>query len=165
MTTNYPIHFLKRQKYRKSGYFSSDQTIVISFYHNNSVFHVHHQLIYYFAFYLLIPEPGPPTNIVLRQISNKRVQATWTPPAGFSGATYRVYINTMNVNTGGTEVTGTTHTTETITTSTVTIRVRATTGTYLSVPAVSDTLTVRGKKGFVISKFINTIFFVRYLLQ
>ncbi len=55
----------------------------------------------------------------------------------------------MNVNTGGTEVTGTTYTTETITTSTVTIRVRATTGTYLSVPAVSDTLSVTGKKGFI----------------
>ncbi len=64
----------------------------------------------------------------------------------------------MNVNTGGTEVTGTTYTTETVTTSTVTIRVRATTGTYLSVPAVSQTLTVIGKKGFEISKFINTIF-------
>ena len=51
----------------------------------------------------------------------------------------------MNVNTGGTAVTGTTYTTETITTSTVTVRVRATTGTYLSVPAVSETLTVRGK--------------------
>ncbi len=94
---------------------------------------------------LYVIEPDPPTNIVLRQISNSRVQATWTAPAGFSGATYRVYINTMNVNTGGTEVTGTNYTTETITTSTVTIRVRATTGTYLSVPAVSDTLTVRGK--------------------
>ncbi len=82
----------------------------------------------------------------MRQISNRRVQATWTPPAGFSGATYRVYINTVNVNTGGTEVTGTTYTTETITTSTVTIRVRATTGTYLSVPAVSETLTIRGKR-------------------
>ncbi len=41
-------------------------------------------------------------------------------------------------------MTGTTHTTETITTSTVTIRVRATTGTVLSVPAVSETLTVKG---------------------
>ena len=51
----------------------------------------------------------------------------------------------MNVNTGGTEVTGTTYTTETITTSTVTIRVRATTGTYFSVPAVSETLTLQGK--------------------
>ncbi len=50
----------------------------------------------------------------------------------------------MNINTGGTEVTGTNYTTETITTSTVTIRVRATTGTYFSVPAVSETLTVRG---------------------
>ncbi len=35
-------------------------------------------------------DPDPPTNIVLRQISNRRVQATWTPPAGASGATYHV---------------------------------------------------------------------------
>ncbi len=55
----------------------------------------------------------------------------------------------MNVNTGGTEVTGTNYTNETVTTSTVTIRVRATTGTYLSVPAVSATLTVRGKNVLV----------------
>ncbi len=53
----------------------------------------------------------------------------------------------MNVNTGGTEVTGTTHITGTIemSTSTVTIRVRATTGTYFSVPAVSETFVIRGK--------------------
>ncbi len=96
---------------------------------------------------MYITDPGPPTNIILRKISNRRVQATWTPPAGASGATYLVYINTMNVNSGGTEVTGTTYTTETLNTgSTVTIRVRATTGTYLSVPAVSDTLTVSGKR-------------------
>ncbi len=83
----------------------------------------------------------------MREISNRRVQATWTPPTRFSGATYRVYINTMNVNTGGTEVTGTTYTTETVntSTSTVAVRVRATTGTYLSVPAVSETLTLQGK--------------------
>ncbi len=95
--------------------------------------------------YETFPDPGPPANITLRQISNRRVQATWTPPAGFSGATYRVYINTMNINTGGTEVTGTNYTTGTITNSTVTIRVRATTGTYFSVPAVSKTFTVRGE--------------------
>ncbi len=65
----------------------------------------------------------------------------------------------MNVNTGGTEVTATNYTTGTFTTGySVTVRVRATTGTYLSVPAVSQNLTIRGKKGFVISKFINTIF-------
>ncbi len=95
----------------------------------------------------IFSDPGPPTNIVLRQICNRRVQATWTPPAGFSGAMYRVFINTMNVNTGGTEVTGTTYTTETVntSTSTVTIHVRATTGTYFSVPAVSQTLTLLGK--------------------
>ncbi len=83
----------------------------------------------------------------MRQISNRRVQATWNPSAGARGATYHVYINTMNVNTGGTEVTGTTYTTKTLNTgSTVTVRVRATTGTYLSVPAVSETLNVRGKR-------------------
>ena len=82
----------------------------------------------------------------MRQISNRRVQATWTPPANFSGATYRVYINTMNVNTGGTEVTGTSYTIGTLKNgSTVTVHVRATTGTYLSIPTVSEALTVRGK--------------------
>ncbi len=97
--------------------------------------------LYSVHYYLL--DPGAPTNIVLTQISNRRVQATWTPPAGASGATYRVYINTMNVNTGGTEVTGTTYTTETLSADfTVTIRVRATTGTYYSVAAVSGTLTI-----------------------
>ncbi len=55
-----------------------------------------------------IPDPGPPTNIVFSQISNRRVQATWTAPAGFSGATYRVFINTALVNTGGTALSGTT---------------------------------------------------------
>ncbi len=83
--------------------------------------------------------------------------ATWTAPAKFSGATYRVYIHTMNVNTGGTEVNRTTYTTETITTSTVTIRVRATTGTYLGIPAVSETLTVRGN--YVLVKLTNTILY------
>ncbi len=73
---------------------------------------------------LYVIDPDPPTNIALRQISNRRVQATWTPPgAQFSGATYHVYINTTNVNTAGTEVTGTNYTTETLNTgSTVTVR-------------------------------------------
>ncbi len=92
--------------------------------------------------YLL--DTGPPTHIVMRQISNKRIQASWTAPAGFPEATYYVYLNTVNVYTGGTEVTGTTYTTGTLNVGfSVTVRVRATTGTYLSVPAVSDTLAVR----------------------
>ncbi len=96
------------------------------------------------AFY--IPDPGPPTNIVFSQISSRRVRATWTPPAGFSGATYLMYINTDMVNTGGTAVTGTTFTSVSFTTGfTVTLRIRATTGTYYSVPAVSETFTVRGE--------------------
>ncbi len=83
----------------------------------------------------------------MRQISTRRVQATWTPPADFSGATYRVYINTDMVNTGGTAVSGTTFTSASYTTGfTVTLRIRATTGTYYSVPAVSETFTVRGEE-------------------
>ncbi len=100
--------------------------------------------LYSVHYYLL--DPGPPTNIVFSQISNRRVRSTWTPPAGFSGATYRVYINTMNVNTGGTAVTGTTFTSASFVTGlTVILRIRATTGTYYSVPAVSGTLTILGK--------------------
>ncbi len=100
--------------------------------------------LYSVNYYLL--DPGPPTNIVLRQISNRRVRATWTAPAGFSGATYRVFINTDMVNTGGTAVSGTTYTTETFSTgSSAIIRVRASTGTYYSVVAVSETLTILGK--------------------
>ncbi len=108
---------------------------------------------------MYVIDPDPPTNIALRQISNRRVQATWTPPGTqFSGATYHVYINTMNVNTAGTEVTGTNYTTETLNTgSTVTVRVRATTGTYLSVPALSETLTVRGNN-------ITYLHFMCYLI-
>ncbi len=53
----------------------------------------------------------------------------------------------MNVNTGGTAVNdGTTYTSFSFTAGfTVTLRIRATTGTYYSVPAVSETFTVRGK--------------------
>ncbi len=54
----------------------------------------------------------------------------------------------MNVNTGGTEVNdGTTYTSFSFTAGfTVTLRIRATTGTYYSVPAVSETFTVRGEE-------------------
>ncbi len=73
-----------------------------------------------------------------------------------------MYINFTNVNTGGTEVTGTNYTTETFNTgSTVTVPVRATTGTYLCVPAVSDTLTIRGMNILVIcSVYCHTKSFV-----
>ncbi len=99
-----------------------------------------------YSVHYYLSDPGSPTNIVLAQISNRRVQATWTAPAGFSGATYRVYINTDMVNTAGTEVSGTTYTTDAFSTgSSVIIRVRATTGTYYSVPAVSETLTILSK--------------------
>ena len=54
----------------------------------------------------------------------------------------------MNVDTGGTPVTdGTTYMIGPFTAGfLVTLRIRATTGTYLSIPAVSETLTVRGKR-------------------
>ena len=63
------------------------------------------------------------------------------------------------VNTGGTEVTGTTFTSPSYTTGfTVTLRIRATTGTYYSVPAVSETFTVRGKTCNImyVCKYINS---------
>ncbi len=96
----------------------------------------------------------------MRQISDRKVQATWTAPAGFSGVTYRVYINTDMVNTGGTAVNdGTTFTSASYTTGfTATLRIRATTGTYYSVPAVSETFTVRGKTCNImyVCKYINS---------
>ncbi len=57
-----------------------------------------------------------------------------------------MYINIINVNMGGTEVNnGTTFITSNLTIGfNVTIRIRATTGTYFSVPAVSETFTIRG---------------------
>ncbi len=54
----------------------------------------------------------------------------------------------MAINGAGTEVNdGTTLTSASYTTGfTVTLRIRATTGTYYSVPAVSEEFTVRGKE-------------------
>ncbi len=91
---------------------------------------------------LLVTDPDPPTNIVLRQVNNGRVQATWNSPVNFAESTYLVYINT---DTSGTKVASTNYTTESNTAGyIVTLSIRATTGTYLSVPAVSETLTVQG---------------------
>ncbi len=90
--------------------------------------------------------PDPPTNVILRQISNRRVQATWTPPAGFSGATYSVFINSLNLSDGGFPVTETNYTTDPQSTdSNITVHVKATTGSYLSIQAASSTLVIRGK--------------------
>lgn len=70
----------------------------------------------------------------------------WTPPTGYSNSTYRVYVNTTDTNSGGIEVDETSFTTESLEFGQVlTIHVRATTGTYFSVPATSSSLTVRGK--------------------
>ena len=64
----------------------------------------------------------------------------------------------MDVNTGGTEVNdGTTYTSPPFYTGfTVTLRIRATTGTYFSVPAVSDVLAISVKKEYF--NLINQIF-------
>ena len=80
---------------------------------------------------------------MLKQVSGRRVFATWTPPAGFSGATYRVYINTMNVNTAGIPVGGVYYISNTYNVGlSVSIQVRATTGTYLGVPVASSTVVI-----------------------
>ncbi len=82
----------------------------------------------------------------MTQIGCRRLQVTWSPPAGFPEAIYHVYINRDLVNVSGIEVTETSYTTKSFLVNfNVTIQVRATTGTYLSVPAISDTLTIRGK--------------------
>ncbi len=58
-----------------------------------------------------------------------------------------MFVNTIAINGAGTAVNGgTTFTSASYTTGfTVTLRIRATTGTYYSVPAVSETFTVRGE--------------------
>ncbi len=51
------------------------------------------------------------------------------------------------VNTAGTEVTGTTYMSASFVTGfTITLRIRATTGTYYSVPVVSETFAIRGEE-------------------
>ncbi len=58
-----------------------------------------------------------------------------------------MFINTIAINGAITDTNGTTFTSSSLTTGfTVTIRIRATTGTYYSVPAVSEELTVRGEE-------------------
>ncbi len=75
---------------------------------------------------------------MLLQIDPIRVEARWNPPSGFPQAKYRVYFNTSNVNTGGSEVNETHKVFEPNPGSSFTIRVRASVGTYWSVPAVSS---------------------------
>ncbi len=106
--------------------------------------------------YIYLTEPDPPTNVVLMQISNRRVKATWTPPNSYSGANYRIYVNTGVVNRGGTPVSGNTFVSESLPSRFITyiVRVRATTGTYLSRPAVSSTFRILGtiKSAHIINK-------------
>ena len=61
----------------------------------------------------------------------------------------------MNVNMGGAEVNdGTTYTSASLTTGfNVTLRIRASIGTYFSVPAVSQTFTVRGKVASILCQY------------
>ena len=106
----------------------------------------HSNLLIQFIFF--ITDSGQPTSLALSQVSNQRVQATWVFPANFPQATYRVYINTEDVNNGGIEVSeGTTYTTGTFAAdSNVTVIVRSTTGTYLSVPSAPASLVIVGKE-------------------
>ena len=83
---------------------------------------------------------------MVRQVSGKRLEFSWSPPSSGSGATYHYYENTTDYITGGADTTATTRNTDPLVFGTsYFIHVRATTGTYLSVPATSDTITVRSK--------------------
>ena len=92
-------------------------------------------------------DPGPPSNLTARQISNRRLQVTWDPPSSnLSGAiSYYYYQETPDYITGGIKTNDTTITTSSFSLGhSYYIHVRATTGTYLSVPATSETITVAG---------------------
>ena len=84
---------------------------------------------------------------MVRQISDFRMEFSWSPPSsGLSDVTYRYYERTTNYITGGTNTTDTTRIVGPLRVATVYfIHVRATTGTYLSVPATSEIITVKGK--------------------
>ena len=90
-------------------------------------------------------DPARPTNLVLSQVGGQRVQATWT--SSLSEATFRVYINTADINTGGVPVNETSYTAANVfpAGSNVTVIVRSTTGTYLSLPSDSASLIIIGK--------------------
>ena len=84
---------------------------------------------------------------MVRRVSSRRLEFSWSPPSsGLPGVTYRYYGNTADYVNGGTNTAATTRITGSLDFGTsYFIHVRATTGTYLSVPATSDTITVRSK--------------------
>ena len=87
---------------------------------------------------------------MVRQVSGRRLEFSWSPPSsGLSGVTYHYYENTADYITGGADATATIRNTDPLVFgASYFIHVRATTGTYLSVPATSDTITVRSKYDF-----------------
>ena len=84
---------------------------------------------------------------MVRQVSGRRLEFSWSPPSsGLSGVTYHYYANSADYVNGGTNTAATTWIIGPLGFGTsYFIHVRATTGTYLSVPATSDTITVRSK--------------------
>ena len=82
-----------------------------------------------------------------RQVSGGRLEFSWSPPStGLSGVTYRYYANRADYVNGGTNTAATTWIIGPFGFGiSYFIHVRATTGTYLSVPATSDTITDRSK--------------------
>ena len=91
-------------------------------------------------------DPGPVTNLILRQVNGRRVEASWTAPSNPLND-YRVFLNSENVNGDGTTVNSgtTTYTTdEFITNTEVTIHVRATSTEYWSV-VTSESITILGE--------------------
>jgi len=97
---------------------------------------------------LLYTDPGAPTNLTVRQISNWRLHITWNPPSSnFSAAvSYYFYERTHDYITNGTITNITNITTSSLSNgSSYSIHVRASTGTYLSEPATSETIVLTGK--------------------
>ena len=98
-------------------------------------------------------DPGPPTNLTVKQVSGFRLEFSWFPPSsGLSGVTYRYYERTADYITGGADTTATTRTVGPLLVGApYFIHVRSTTGTYVSMPATSDTITVKGN--YLIKQF------------
>ena len=84
---------------------------------------------------------------MVRQVSGGRLEFSWSPPSsGLSDVTYCYYERTADYITGGSDTANSTRITSPLLFNRpYFIHVRATTGTYLSVPVTSNTITVRSK--------------------
>ena len=51
----------------------------------------------------LVIDSGPPSNLMLTQVSGRKVQASWTAPSN-DVVDYRVFVNNASVNGNGTTV-------------------------------------------------------------